>query len=264
MAHTFDTSLYFGGNASTYTQAYTCGAGSTLLTMSIGVRSTTDRAGGSPTYGGVPMIQVEKTRKHTTSPEGITELWYTVNPSAGAQNLFIPNSGIPQIFMNVASFKAAAGKTTVFDVSIGGNGATANPTLTLTMTADGVVVSGYASGSATVATVCSPGKLLQSVLHTAMTTGGQYWFPTSTGDASMWYTIGADDWGMVAGAWKEYSVPAGDTSYGGILKEYNGSAWVECPSSKFKFYNGSTWTVCPSTNFKVYKNSSWMPVRFQG
>lgn len=52
--------------------------------------------------------------------------------------------------------------------------------------------------------------------------------------------------------------------YGGILKRWNGSNWVECPSSKFRFFNNSIWNTCPSSNFRVYKEGYWQKIRFNG
>lgn len=82
---------------------------------------------------------------------------------------------------------------------------------------------------------------------------------------SPWLT---EDWGAVVGTFKEVHIGGSTPQWGGILKYYNGSSWVECPSSHFKIYLNGQWTICPSTHFKIYRNdfdpSGWYPIRFQG
>lgn len=76
MAHTFDTkaNLARGRSSSGRDMNYTCGAGTTLLTLAICVGGLTARTGGAPTFNGVAMTQADQNRYYAGSGETISEL----------------------------------------------------------------------------------------------------------------------------------------------------------------------------------------------
>ena len=61
-----------------------------------------------------------------------------------------------------------------------------------------------------------------------------------------------------------YKTPSQNLKFGAIAKYYNGSEWVECPSSAIKYWDGSQWITCNPNAFKVFLDGEWKCVRFQG
>jgi hypothetical protein len=268
MAFTLDTSLQIptgtGFTTGTVSGNYTCGAGSTLLVLGVVDASGLARSNTTPTYGGINLSKINSTQKAASSPEVAVELWYILNPSTGsAYSLSLVGDASLGKQLKAASFKSDNG-TPLLNASVGSNGTSANPSLTVSASTNGLVISVLGDGGASIPTAFSGGRAaaLKTSDHGAYTSVMSYFMTSSNADASIWYTIGSDDWGSIAASFSE--APYVPFTWGGILKEYIGSSWYECPSSRLSFYNGASWTVCPSTKFKLYRNSSWMPIRFQG
>jgi hypothetical protein len=265
MAHVFDVSLYATGSSNPLTMSFTPSNGATLLVLGINVSGANNRTNYStapPTFGGIQMKLVNVVQKAASSPEVVSELWYHLNPSTGsAYTISVPNAATSRtLYLRASTFKAQSTYSTIFNASVGGNGTSANPTLTVSASTGGVIVGCFGDGLATLPSVYD-GIPILPVDHGAFTSVDTYKILGADGNASLGYTIDSDDWGLVIGSWSEQAPPR---IYGGILKEYNGSSWVECPSSKMSFYNGASWTVCPSTKFKVYRDSAWYQVRRNG
>lgn len=259
MAHTIDTSLYATGANQPQTMSYTCGAGSTLFVLGV-VCNATVRAGGVPTFGGIPMTIINVDTYD--SGETISQLYYLLNPSTGsAYTVSVPNTGTARtLYLRGSSYKAQSGYTTVYDASArAGSTGSANPSTNISVTAGGVAVQIAGDGLLTLPTAYTHPTILP-VDHGALTSWMTYALPVGTATIRMGATVASDDWSLVTGSWKEEQLPPAKT-WGGILKYYNGSAWAECPNTMFKFYRNSTWTPCTSTNFKIYTQNAWYPIR---
>lgn len=205
MAHTLDTSAAItASTANPVTKAYTCGAGATLLVLTIAVAGAVNRAGGSPTYNGVTLTQADITRKYVTSPEASAELWYLLAPPTGASyTLSIPNTGAYSIWGVISSYKARSGCVTVLDVAIGNSGLSANPSLAPSAAIAGdVMVEILGDGNASVATARTH-TILGSQDWGQYVADAQYGLIATSGTVTAGFTQSSDDWGMVVALFKE-------------------------------------------------------------
>lgn len=272
MAHTLDSSIDTAVNANTSISVnFNCGSGATLLVL--GIMSRTDARGGSaPTYGGIPFLG--PVGRVYDSDETVNELFYLLNPSQGIYSIAYDNPNARAQTMKAASFKAASGYLTAFDTSAFGGSTTpqTNPSTNAPCINGGVTVQFGACGAGTAAAdqiTYATHTIVKPRTQNGQTAWLQYILPDFTGDVSMGFmTYSNEDWGAVVGTFKEVPIGGSTPQWGGILKYYNGSSWVECPSSHFKIYINGQWTICPSTHFKIYRNdfdpSGWYPIRFQG
>lgn len=126
MAHTLDTfqqNNLTAVNPATFTK--TCGSGSTGLILHLIVVGATARTGGTPTYNGIELEQIDTVR---TATETNVEMWFLQNPPTGsAYTISIPNTNTRTIRAFTTSIKAQAGYTSIPDVSFGNTGTAANP-----------------------------------------------------------------------------------------------------------------------------------------
>ena len=203
MAHTFDAKARKTGTANPLLAPHTCGSGATLLVLSLVVGGATNRAGGTPSYNGINLTQVGITRKYATSPETSCEMWYLANPSIGTYNVSIPNSGALTLYAITSSYKAQAGYTSTLDVTIGTTGITANPTISIAPTVDGdALVDTMGNGY-----VNKPSANNQILLYSTddgtYSDNAQYALQGTHGSIAFWWTVSADDWCMIVGAFKE-------------------------------------------------------------
>ena len=203
--HTYDTKARFTGSSNPLTQSYTCGSGATLLVLGIVTAGNTARTGGAPTYNGVAMTQVDSTRIAT---EVNVEMWYLADPSTGsAYTISVPNSNTRTLYVTASSYKAASGKTSILDVSNGGQDTTgsANPYVCVTTTADGDAIVDILGDGLDTAPTANDGAytLLYSTDDGAYSDNAQYRLQPAAGMDCPDWTVASDDWAMVVGAFKE-------------------------------------------------------------
>ena len=206
MAHTFDTK-YQGARANTapYTFNYTCGAGTTVLVLSIVVGGTTARAGGAPTYNAVALTQADQNRQST---ETFAELWFLLNPPTGSSlQVSIPNTGTAKYLSPVASsYKAQTGWRSALRTANGSTGTSTNPTgPTLTGLAIGdVIIAVVGSGANTWAPTARTGTQLYDRDDGTYGNGAQYLIKTDANNTAMSWTFGtSDDWAICEAAFRE-------------------------------------------------------------
>jgi len=200
MVHTFDAKNRVTGTANPLLVSHTCGSGATLLVLSLVVKGNVARAGGAPSYNGVAMTQVQTTKIAT---ETNCEMWYLVNPSIGTYNVSIPNTNAWNLYAITSSYKAQAGYTSALDVSNSATGTTANPSLSVTTTVNGdVVVDTLGDGYNTPPTANNRTKLY-SIDDGLYSDSAQYALQASLGLITFTWTVAADDWCMIVGAFKE-------------------------------------------------------------
>src|SRR5438477_6834894 len=103
-------------------------AGDTVMVLLIKTVGATNRAGGPPTFGGIPFTQANSTQKAAASPEASAELWYLLNPPIGTFLCNVPNTGAATLFITTEAGQAQAGMTSALDGASGGNNTSTNPT----------------------------------------------------------------------------------------------------------------------------------------
>lgn len=220
MAHTLDTSARVTGAASPTTTTYTCGAGTTVLTVGIVTGGTVARAGGAPTYNGVALTQAGTSQQAAATPETITELWYLLNPGTGsALTLSIPNTGSRSLFIGIASFKAAAGLASRFDLAAGANGTSTNPTASITPTKNGAAIMAACGNGAT---TWAPSAITGTAAIPAGTNGTDdgafgdsfmyFLQATAAAKAMTWTFATSEDWAVCLAAFYEVSPIAATVS----------------------------------------------------
>lgn len=213
MAHTLDTyqvNNSLSANPSTFN--YTCGAGTTVLVVSIVTVGTAARTGGAPTYpkGGTAtaLTQANSTRAVGSSYEANVEVWYLLEPDTGsALQVSIPNSGSNTLHVFTCSAKAASGFTSAYDTANGAeNAASANPSAAVTTTVNGAFVfsrscDGYkdmGTGNKT-----QFGDSVWGTDHGAYISLRMYELQATLGTTTHTFTVTSDDWGIVVVAFKE-------------------------------------------------------------
>jgi len=200
MAHTFDAKNRVTGTANPLLVPHTCGAGATLLVLSLVVKAAVARTGGAPSYNGAAMTQVETTKIAT---ETNCEMWYLVNPSIGTYNVSIPNAGALTLYAITSSYKAQSGYTSALDVSNSNTGVSANPSLSVTTTVGGdVIVDTLGDGYNSKPTAYNQ-TLLYSTDDGLYSDNAQYALQVSAGLITFTWTVASDDWCMIVGAFKE-------------------------------------------------------------
>lgn len=209
MAHTFDTSLRIPttsvNTSNPQSGSYTCGAGATLLVVSLVYAGSTARSGGAPTYNGVALQQADIQRYGSTNPEASVEMWYMLNPPTGAAyTISVPNAGGLNMATMIASFKAQSGYTSFLDVSNGNGAVSTNPSVSVTTTADGDVIVAAVANGAQSWSGTPVGTNVFTNDNGSWGGGLQYLLQTSQGTQAMSWTFGtSEDWGVVVAAFKE-------------------------------------------------------------
>jgi peptidoglycan hydrolase-like protein with peptidoglycan-binding domain len=161
-AFTLDTSAQSAeANTNGLTFAFTCGANAKLLVLGIMYESASRRAGGPPTYNGVPMLPVGL--QIVAAGELSAELWYLSNPVTGvAADIVIPDTATNLKRGMAASFNSGAPGAGV-EVFSTTNADAANPSITLTPMFDGdVIVDVLGDGSNTAPTGRSQTQLFSN------------------------------------------------------------------------------------------------------
>lgn len=270
MAHTFDVSAYSPlSTAAPRTISFTAGSGATLVVLCVFTGGTAARAGGSPTFGGIPFTRVHEFAANR-SYESIPEMWYHLNPSTGAAyTISCPNTGTARnISLHVSSYKAQEGHWTVFDTSANAQATTGlNPSIQITPSSKGNVIVALLGDGRSARPSAQTLTYLSSAYRTSWSDSTQYTITTTTNAVTAGWTVSSDDNRMIIASFAQDSE---DAEWGGILKYYNGASWVECPSSRFKAYLDGEWKILGPNKFKIYRNDAsvaeagWYPVRFNG
>ena len=208
MAHIFDTKASLLAQTGTsISLAYTAGAGATLLILGLSIVGITARAGGSPTFAGIPMVQAAPTQV-TGGTTASCELWYLTNPpTASAQNIVVPNTGALNVSLVASTYSAAAGLTSVFDVASQGvntGTGTVNPALSITPSVTGsAIISVISTGGGT---LTASQTLLFAGTASTIRYGGEYALNASAGAVTMnWTNATSTRWVTIAAAFRESS-----------------------------------------------------------
>jgi len=199
MTHSYVTKNRDTGNANPETVTITPGAGATLLVLGILAGGVGQRAGGDPSFDGDSLTLVDKQIAHETN----VELWYLLNPSAGAANVSVPNTGTLGLYMVASVYKASAGNHTEFDTSNKKLAIGADPSITLTTGGDGcaiVQVLGHGNG---VVPSANNKTLLYSTDIGSFSDNHQYELQAEAGETTFTWTAWSDDYGTVIGSFKE-------------------------------------------------------------
>ena len=202
MGWAYDTSSQSVNTGNPRTQAYTCAAGSRLLVVGLGVRIG-PRAGGAPTYNAVTMTQAGTTR---TQGNVSAELWYLLNPPTGVSyTISVPNTTTTMNVRIIASsYIPDPNYIYQLDQTNGNVGTTANPSVSVTNTADGDVVVDMMCHELNTAETAYNRTLLYSTDEGIWTTAAQYYLETTGGSAAaMSHTIGADNWGLCVASFRQ-------------------------------------------------------------
>ena len=208
MAHTFDTSLYATGSSNPQTMSFTCGAGTTLFVLGIGVAGSTARTAGTPTFGGIQMKSIGA----LTNTEASGELWYHLSPSTGAAyTVSVPNAATSKtLYLRGASMKAAAGYTSAYDASASVAATTAEPSIGIVASVTGdAILQQYSTGLQTIPTVGNeyPGQYILRVDHGNYGTAMQWYTTPGAATYIMGYKSGgtSDDYVLITASFKEIS-----------------------------------------------------------
>jgi hypothetical protein len=217
MAHTFGTTVLARSSAATspITRSATTATGDTCMVLVLKGVGSTNRAGGAPTWNGVAGVQANSTQKAAASPEASQEIWYwTVTDtglSIGTADFVIPNTGSITVYSSAYTGRAGVGMTSAFDVAIGNNATSTNPTTTaLVPTVNGAIIfAAVASGAQTWAPGARTGTQLFDTDDGANGGGAQYLLQATAGAQVMSWAFGtSEDYGAVAVAFKEVTPPA--------------------------------------------------------
>lgn len=185
-----------------------------VIVLLLKARGGTDRAGGSPTFGGQTMTQANSTQKAATSPEASCELWYLLDPPTGANTASIPNTGSLTLFYTLSTGKASRTNSglVVLDGSNGGNNTSTNPTPgAVVVTQDEALGFAITAGGWTNYSSATPdiGVAIATTDDGADGGGEQYHnLTTGPGAFTLSWTFGtSDDWGAVAAYFCETKPP---------------------------------------------------------
>lgn len=212
MAHTFDNKARLTGTATTLTTSYTCGSGTTLLTVAIVNSIPTNFSPARNQYInsspvmynniGLSAVYTEKTK---SDYETSVELWYLTNPPIGTYTLQISNPNNVPVQAVISSYKAQAGYSTILVDWRYDYGATANPSiLSVSWQSGDVIIAVVGSGADAWAPTGRTGIQLYDVDNGNFGDGTQYYIPTSSGSGNIGWTFStADDWQMLLGVFRE-------------------------------------------------------------
>lgn len=205
-APTLDTTLRFTGSTDDLTREYTVGTGATLLCLGIvtgGAASVTPREAAAPTFNGTAMTQVGTTQTPATNPEVSVELWYLLNPTEGAHNIIVPNSGTAAIYCTASSYIPTSGYTLAYDTyAENKHNGLADPSVSITPSGNGAVIVGVlGDGRDTAPTKTGTlGNAINLTDNGAFSDSNQYYLQETAAAWDCKWTVASDDWGMVVGS----------------------------------------------------------------
>ena len=221
VAHTFDTkaNLARGRDIAGRDLTYTCGAGATLLVLSIVTDGLTARSGGAPTYNGVPMQQAATNSQYPASGETDAELWYMLAPpTTSALTIHIPDANNVFFTAEASSYAAQAGKTSALRVADVGNGhtTTMNTPSLAGGTSDDVLVAVVGNSANTWAPTDTAFTSLYDVDDGSYGDSAQYALgPTDPVPTGYYWTFSvAQYWATVAAIFKEVDAAPPSTGSG--------------------------------------------------
>jgi hypothetical protein len=202
MAHSFDTKVRWTNNSNPSTQAYTCGAGSTLLVLTIVVDGSVVRAGGAPTYNGVALTRCGRSVAYGESG---AEMWFLSNPGAGTEyTISVPNTGTKTLYIVASSYIAGAGYTSVLDIDVAKFATSgANPSSSLTPSVNGDVIVGVLSDNLDTAPSARTHTVLYETDNGGFSDSHQYALIADTSATTMGWTVGSESYFLVLAAFKE-------------------------------------------------------------
>lgn len=205
MAHTFDTKSKIAASISNpVTGVYTCGAGATLLVITLiyanGIRT------GAPTFNSVALIQAGDVQYPVTSPEARAELWYMLAPPTESEYaISVPNPNTLSLEVCISSYKAQSGYVSALDcfagTKISGAG---DPTLVILTHGDGsVIVSCAACNSDDWNPANRSGTQLYDTDNGTWGGGHQYYLQSSAGSHTTYWWNNNGNYGVCAAAFGE-------------------------------------------------------------
>lgn len=207
MTHSFVTKNRDTGSANPETVSITPGAGATVLVLGIVTEGISQRTGGTPTFDGNNLTHIGSQIQLETN----VELWYLIDPSAGINNVSVPNTSSNVLYLVASVYKASAGNATEYDTFNSANNTSANPSIALTTGGDGCAIV-QVLGDGYVSIPSSNNKtLLYSVDNGSYSDNHQYELQAVAGETTFTWTCGSSNWCTVIGSFKEVS--AGPTGH---------------------------------------------------
>ena len=198
MAWTLGTTATSAYNNTPDTVSFTCSATAKLIVVSVWINGTTARAGGVPTYNGIPLTDSGQAFVFYAGGEGGTSLFYLTDPSTGsAFDLVLPNTNGVFGMMSIACYIPASGKTASAVNSWQATGTTANPSVATTSVAGNLLVGTLGSGYKNVPTAGTNMTIINTHDAGNQTWGDEYDLSAGTNQAVAFVTS-ADDWGLIA------------------------------------------------------------------
>ena len=199
--------IYSNGNPTTI--GYTVTAGSTVLIVAL--HCAAERAGGTPTWNGDNMTDSGEGIVGEGTAELNTEVWYIIDPDAGANDLVIPNTGSDVFRTQIAEFKADT--ASVFN---GGDSAisagSTNPTATITTTEDTCLVYAAMGHGRFTNDETADWTEIDSTDAGSNIYASQYTNQVGAGEISMsWTQSQSDDWSIVTIAIEDEAAAGGAT-----------------------------------------------------
>lgn len=206
MAHTFDVKVNSTRtNTNPKTFNHTCGAGSTLLVLTLVIGGATARTGTAPTYNGVAFTQADQARQAVASPETTVELWYYLNPPTGTSyQISIPNTNSVYITAESSSYKASAGNISYFRNAGYATNTSINPTgyLHTDLISGDIIVGTLGYGQDAASATVNYTSLFYTDDGTYIS-GAQYGLYTGSDNFLQWISSTNEDWVIVSAVFKE-------------------------------------------------------------
>ena len=209
MALSFDTKGRVPATLSTTTTSdpitgsFACGANAKALVVMIFYAASTQRTGGTPTYNGLELTQVESLAGVT---EASCEMWYLLDPPTGAPyDVVVQNDNTRTAWVHYISINAASGKTCAVDDTGINETTAAYPNVTvITTVSDAFTVACVATGDNSFAPSATRGTVIYTDDPAAYGGGSQYLSGSASGSLVMtWTDSTSDDYGAIGVAFKE-------------------------------------------------------------
>ena len=206
MAWTLGTTAISTYNNTPDTVSFTCSATAKLIVVSVWINGTTARAGGVPTYNGIPLTDSGQAFVFNAGGECGTSLFYLVEPLTGAAyDLVLPNTNSVFGLMSIASYIPAIGKTASAVNSWQATGTTANPSVATTSVAGNLLVGTLGSGYKNVPTAGTNMTIINTRDVGNQTWGDEYDLSAGANQAVA-FVQNADDWGLIAMEFSEADI----------------------------------------------------------
>lgn len=212
MAHTRSNKVArTSSTANPITQSVTLTNNDTVVVVLINVVGNVVRAGGTPSFGGIPMRQASTQQIAATTPEASAEIWYLDQRDGlpwppGSYTLSIPNTGTLSTRYTVEAGQAAGGGRSALEAANGANATGTNPSpgaITITQAGD-IAWSIIAGGAQTWSPSAQAGTIIANTDDGSTGGGEQYILNPSIGSLTLNWTFNtSEDYGAVVVAFKE-------------------------------------------------------------